>query len=96
MPTITFKAKPKPVYQMNGLFAYNEIKVPVIKTSHCDMQAFRSHNRYGPYANSDLFQSILKRDLIKLGVRDWLRTDCLPNCVSIDDSGFLAKITITL
>ena len=96
MPTITFKAKPHPVYKMDGDLAYMGIKVPAIKRHHCDMPAFRSHPKYGSYANSDLFQNMLKRDLLKLGIRSELHTDCLPDCVSIEDNGFLNKVTITL
>jgi len=96
MPTITFKAKPKPVYNMDDSLAYYEVKVPAIKTSHCDMHAFRTHPKYGAWANSDMFQGMINRDIRKLGVRDWLKTNALPDCVSMDDSGFLAKFTINL
>ena len=96
MPTITFKAKPKPVYQMDGSLAYHEIKVPAIKTHHCDMAAFRSDKKYGGFANSDLFPAMIKRGLIKAGIRAYIHTDCVPDNVTIDNTGFLHTVTIDL
>lgn len=96
MPTITFKAKQRPVYNMDDSLAYIDIKVPAIKTNHCDMQAFRTHAKYGSYANSDLFQGMLKCALKQAGVPSYLKIGSLPECVEIDESGFLTKVTITL
>jgi len=85
-PTVTFKARIK-----QGC-----VNVPVIKRRHCDMIAFRSSSKFGSYANSDLFQQYLHRELRRAGVGARLYLDCLPDCVEVDDSNFLAVFTITL
>jgi hypothetical protein len=98
MPEIRFKTKPETIYNLDDSPAYTELKVPAITARHCDMPAFRTHPRFGGYANSDLFPALLKRELGKLGipVGGYLRLDELPDQVSVDTSKFLATVTITL
>jgi len=89
MATITFKAK-----ERNGL-----IDVPTFKRSHCDMTAFRSHPTYGMFANSDLFPNALariRRTMIGSDHREWLKSADLPANVTIDRTGFLATVTVTV
>lgn len=86
---ITFKAKIR-----NGL-----IDVPTLAARHCDMVAFRKHEKYGILANSDLFPNALariQRDTIGSDSRNYLRLASLPTNVAIDCSGFLATVTITV
>jgi hypothetical protein len=94
---VHFKAKPQTIYNMDETVAYVRIKVPALTRSHCDFAAFRSHPKFGPYANSDLFASLLKRALGAAGVGEYLRLDKpLPENVTIDASGFLHAVTIDL
>jgi hypothetical protein len=90
MATISFKTK---------IGRAGMVVVPTLKRSHCDMAAFRSHAKYGMFTNSDLFPSVLariRRDLIGSDSRNYIRLDSLPTNVSVDLSGFLAVITITV
>lgn len=96
MPLITFKAKPIDVYNADDTFAFRQVKVASIGTQHCDMAAFRCSKAFGGYANSQLFPAMLKRALRDNGVGATLRLDQLPACVTVDDSGFLAVVTIDL
>ncbi len=93
---IVFKSKIHKVYNHDDTLAYLYVSVPVFKRHHCDMNAFRSHHKYGGYANSDLFPNmlrIIKENLFPSGI---LRLDNIPENVDIDDSGFLATITVTI
>lgn len=99
--TVTFRAKIISVYNSNGDggIAWRELQVPTLKRNHCDMDAFRRHPKFGGFANSNLFPGMLakiRRDIT--GNRDggWLRLDRLPDNVTVDESGFLAKVTITV
>ena len=91
---ITFRAKPETVWNMDGTVAYRRLKVPAFEARHCNMQAFRSHRRIGPYANSDLFASVLRRETAHLG--DYIRLDRpIPGNVTLTD-GFLTTVTIVI
>lgn len=96
MARIQFKAKPRAVWNATGeTIEFHIIDVPTLTRKHCDMNAFRSHPKYGAYANSDLFPAMLlrlKTSITKPG--GWLRVDQLPANVTIDTSGFLATVTI--
>jgi len=94
MPRITFKAKVEPIYDVDGTLAYELVKVPEITRAHCDMHAFRTHAKFRSYANSDLFQNVLKRALKAQGVASHLRLDALPSNVTVNTSAFLATVTI--
>jgi hypothetical protein len=97
MARITFKTKVQTVYNMDDTIAYRYVQVPAFDRKHCDMHAFRTHPKYGGLANSDLFPGVLRR------IRDdrfpWsvngsraFKTDSVPNGVTLDESGFLAKV----
>jgi hypothetical protein len=97
MASITFKAKIQAIKQQDGAVAYQYVTVPRLERKHCDMSAFRSHPVFGALANSDLFPGILSRiraELIGGGLG--LRMDKLPSNVSVNDTGFLAVITVTV
>lgn len=94
--TITFRAKVQSVYNFDDSLAWQYVKVPAITRSHCDMPAFRSHKRFGGIANSDLFPRCLGRAFESLGIKKTIRLDRIPESVSIDTSGFLASVTITI
>jgi len=96
MPNIQFKAKPETIYNMDDSVAYIRVKVPAINRQHCDMHAFRTHKRFGGFANSDMFPGMIKRSLQNAGVGSYIRLDDIPKCTRIDESGFLAKVTITI
>jgi hypothetical protein len=99
MAVIKFKAKVQPVENMDGTFAYNMIQIPELKRNHCDMDAFRSHKKYGGFANSDMFPAMLKRIRQDVGgsagrLRFGGDGHELPDNVTVDLSGFLANVTI--
>lgn len=80
MASITFKAK----------VSDRRIKVPKLTRAHCDMAAFRTHPKFGAFANSDLFQSVLARAV----PLKFINLDSIPDNVTVDASGFLANVTI--
>ena len=97
MATITFKAKPRAVYNHDDTLAYTYVEVPTFTRKHCDMDAFRRHPRYGSFANSDLFPGILnriRRDTF--GSSAQLRLDLIPPGVSVDGSGCLTIVTLSV
>ena len=96
---ISFKAKPESVYTPDGsAVAYRIIHVPVLARRHCDMNAFRRHPKYGGLANSDLFAGVLaklRRDIFGVtDYRPWFRLDQVPAGVTVDESGFLAVVSV--
>lgn len=96
---IEFRGKVEPVYNHDNSLAYELIRCPVFATRHCDMQAFRFSKRYGGIANSTLFPAALARIRRDLGIKDyspWFRLDQLPEGVTVDRSGFLAKVTVAV
>lgn len=96
MPTITFRAKIETIYNMDGSPAYRRVKVPAVERRHCDIQAFRDHPKFRGFVNSDLFKGLLRRQLALAGVKEHLRLDHLPACAAVDESGFLAVVTLTI
>ena len=100
--TITFRAKVQECNYTDGTIASRYIRVPKLTRSHVDMEAARRHKRWGSFANSDLFQNILAREAVAAGckiVGGGMRVDLLsplPSAISIDTSGFLAQVTITV
>jgi|DEB0MinimDraft_6_1074348.scaffolds.fasta_scaffold00040_6 hypothetical protein len=98
MAKIQFKRKIETVRYLHdkGQIAFTGFKVPKIKTSHCDMNAFRLHPRYGAYANSCMFTAMINSAVKKL-LGDYVKLEKkLPDNVTIDTTGFLAVITIEL
>lgn len=96
MPAITFRAKPETIWKHDDTPDYRRVKVPAIQRRHCDMHAFRSHPQFRSYANSDLFAALIGRHFKAAGIGEWLRLDQLPPCVTVDESGFLAAVTIQI
>ena len=94
MPTVTFRAKLENVFYADETLAYTCVKVPAIKHSHCDMNAFRNDKNFGSYANSDLFLGMVKGALKKLGVKEYIKLGELPQGVTVNTSGFIALVTI--
>ena len=92
--TITFKTKAVPLHTENGEVV-ESYKIPELKQHHCDMPAFRQHERYGYLANSQLFLGALRRISLELASSGWLRSDRLPANVQIKP-GYLAVVTITV
>ena len=95
MARITFKAKVQEMGNCSGGVAYRYVTVPKLECKHCDMAAFRSHPKFGGYANSDLFPGMLAR--IASGLKAGslgLRLDRLPPNVTVDESGFLAVVAV--
>ena len=99
MPAITFRAKVETVRNRDGSIAFQRVKVPALTYAHCNMEEWRQHPKWGVLANSDLFIDCLRRQTaLAIGgdhVR-YLRLDRLPAVVSVDASGFLARVTINL
>jgi hypothetical protein len=94
--TIKFKGKVKRVSYSDGS-GYDYIQISEFDRKHCDMNAFRSHAKYGSYANSDLFKGMLRRIRTeKFGNSLLLKLNEIPDGVSVDVSGFLAVVTITV
>jgi hypothetical protein len=96
MLTIQFRAKIVTIYYTDDTIAYRRIKIPSIARHHCDMNAFRRSRKFGAYANSDLFLAMVTRALKENGIANFLRMGALPEGVAVDESGFLAGVTITL
>lgn len=93
MAIIQFKGKVETVYNADNSIAYTRIKIPEFKRSHCDMAAFRSHPKYGSYANSDLFPNMLGRIRADLG--NYIRLDReLPRNVTVNPEKFLYSVTV--
>ena len=92
--TITFKTKAVPLQTETGEVV-ESYKIPELKQHHCDMPAFRQHERYGYLANSQLFPGALRRISQDLSKSGWLRADQLPENVRVKP-GYLAVVTITV
>lgn len=93
MAKITFKGKIETLRYIDNTIASVRIKVPTLERRHCDMHAFRTHPKYGAYANSDMFTGMLARiKREKLG--DFIKMDAIPEGVTVDQTGFLAVVTI--
>ena len=95
-PTMTFRAKIETVYNMDETVAYRRIKVPEPTRSHCDMAVMRKAPRWRDLANSDLFPAMLRRALKAQNIGPFIRLDALPSDVAVDETGFLARVTIAL
>jgi hypothetical protein len=92
---IQFRAKVTDLFYVSGESAGKRIQVPTLKRCHCDMREFRQHPKYGSYANSDLFEGMLRGIRSSLfGESGVLKLDSIPDGVTVDTSGFLAQVTI--
>jgi hypothetical protein len=93
--TISFKTKIKPVYYADNSLAYEGAPLPKKLAPYADKAVFRQSRRFGSYANSDLFEALLQREVKRLGVPAYLKVGALPDCVTIE-LGFLATVTINI
>lgn len=91
---VCFRAKVRRVYNMDDTLAYEYVTVPKLDRCHCDMRKFGDSRKFGPYSNSDLFPAMLRRAVSHVG--DKIRLNAIPPGVSVDTSGFLAAVTITI
>lgn len=92
---IQFRAKVTELFFVSGESAGKRIQVPTLKRCHCDMREFRQHPKWGSYANSTLFEGILREIRAKhFGGSGVLKLDSIPEGVAVDTSGFLAQVTI--
>ena len=97
MAKITYKAKIRTVYNVDGSVAWRYVDIPKIGRHHCDMDAFRNDRASGfdGIANSDLFLGAINSLVRRMaGGRDTFRLDAIPDGFQVDESGFLAVITI--
>jgi len=100
-----FKGKVKESRYTDGTLARRYISVPVVARHHLDMNEARQHPKYGPYANSVIFAGMVKSALCKAGIRKdctgklWVELPPiaeLPPAVTVDESGFLAVVTVDI
>jgi len=94
MATISFRTKVKKVYNADDTLAFEEFSVPKFNKSHCDMDAFRKHPKYGWLANSDFFNSVLLKIRKEIAPTGKLRMDNLPKKVKLVKSGFISDFEI--
>lgn len=93
MPNVTFKTK---VHKTVSGAPF--IRIPNLTRAHCNMHEFRTHPKFGSVSNSNLFDGLLTGALrLQYGLTDRLMLDeDLPEGITVDDSGFLAVVTINL
>lgn len=93
MAKISFRTKLIKVHNPDDSFAFTQINVPDFKRHHCDMHGFRTHSKYGGFANSDLFPSILKRVKKEVAPLGFWKLEELPQGVEVETNGFFATVT---
>jgi hypothetical protein len=95
---LQFKAKVQTMHDYDDTPLYRFVQVPKVTRRHVDMHEARCHPKFGSYANSDMFPSMLVRACAATGLKtgSLLKIDTPPEGVSVDDSGFLAVITVDL
>lgn len=99
---IVFRGKIQEVRYTDGTLAARYIRVPNLERRHvADMGAARQSRKFGGYANSDMFPSMIRRAAESAGCRDYgngtMRIDLhkpMPESIRVDESGFLATVTI--
>jgi len=96
MATIAFRGKVREVQYVDGTHAYRYVQVPQLGTRHCDIAQFRTHPKYGMYANSDLLPGSLRKLRERMFPNGYVRLDNVPDGVTVDESGFLAEVTISV
>jgi len=68
-----------------------------IGAKDADRDALRRHPVFGAYANSNLMDGILRGHVSRIfRNRDWCSMNELPPGVTVDDSGFLAVVSIEI
>jgi hypothetical protein len=86
MPNIKFKVK-----CTGGV-----LKVPRIKSHHCEMHEFRISDVFGSVSNTPSFEPIVNRAVRKLTQYGYIELDNLPACVTVITGSLLASVTINL
>jgi len=73
------------------------VKKSLGRNDIASLHDFRTHPKWGVYANSDLAGGIVQR-LVRerIGNRTFIDTDNVPDGVEVDLSGFLATVTVNL
>lgn len=88
---ITFKAKPVKVWNADQTDFTLRVCIPELKRCHCDMAAFRCASHWGSYANSTLFEGMLKG----IPLPKWIDQDNPPDGFTVY-KGFLTTISFTV
>lgn len=96
MPRVTFRAKVVEPTYMDGTPAPRYVKVPKLTSAHYSRKDFAEDPRYRSYSNSDLLPSMIKRAVHQLGVREHINPDAPIPGVTVDTSGFLARVSIDI
>ena len=99
---IVFRGKVQECRYSDGTLAARYVRVPNLERRHVeDMADARKSRRFGGYANSDMFPSMIRRAAEAAGCRDYgngtMRIDLhkpVPESIRVDESGFLATVTI--
>lgn len=95
MVTLRFRAKVTTRLFADGTVAYTFVRVPTFTHAHVDMHELRAHPKYAAIANSSLLPNILAR-IRRDTLGDVLRLDRIPANVSVDTSGFLAEVAVSI
>jgi len=90
MAKIQFKTK-----ILKDQFGIEYIKIPKIKRIHCDINSFDKNPKFRPFTNSSLFDSMIQRELRKMGIEGLKEIKDLPSYITVE-RGFLSTITINL
>lgn len=103
---IVFRGKVQEMYYSDGTLAARYIRVPNLERRHvADMNAARKSRRFGFLTNTDMFPGAIRKAAIANGCTDHgdykgSRGVCvdlhkpLPESIRVDESGFLATVTI--
>ncbi len=91
------KAYPGAIFSGEAERPFVPVKKSLSRNDVVDLGAFRTHPRWGGFANSDLASGIVRR-LVKgrIGNRTFIDTANLPEGVEVDLSGFLATVTVNV
>lgn len=96
MDVLRFRAKPIRLYEMDGdAVAQVVVTVPKIRAGHFVGDPRRSH-RFGGFGS--MLESALARAAAEVGVKPGASLDlaALPGSVTVDASGYLVVVTVTL
>ena len=95
MALLQFKTKGEKVWLTDTTFQTRFAIPKTLNSKHCDMAAFRQHPKYGDYANSVFFPSMLKRAIDLLYPKGYVTNENKTENTTIKD-GFLTVISIEL
>lgn len=94
---ITFRSKVVEMGYTDGT-KWHKINVPTIKFHHVDRESALKESKWSGYVNSTLFLPKINREIRNQFGSDYPIIDLrsVPDNVTIDTSGFLAEVTITI